>query len=97
MSNDPAKPQPFIVVPPGAISRRDLARLRNAGYLVVTSSAPLKVGGEHALSVQDRAAIITAHWLLFNSSDFVALARRNVRAYYATQILKLIPLSDKHV
>lgn len=93
MSNDPAKPQPFIVVPPGAISRRDLARLRNAGYLVVTSSATLRAGGEHEISVQDRAAIATAHWLLFNSSDFVKLSRREVRAWYATQILKLIPLS----
>jgi hypothetical protein len=92
MINEPTRPQPFIAVPPGALSRHARIQLRKAGYLVIESKAALAEWQRPTFSPQDRAALTLARWLLEDTSDY-NVGRKQVCTFYTSELLKIAPIS----
>lgn len=96
--NEPKRVRPIIILPPDAMSEKDMEALRRNGVCVVTAKDPAAVRftepPPYGYTLQEKAAIGLCR-VLFDLSNAGTWTRREIAERYAYILIEGTPLSAR--
>lgn len=93
--------KPVVIIEPGAMSKRDVAKMNKAGITVVEAKNPEAIRfldpPPFDRNAQERAAIELCRVLLQSGSIGTSYQRYNIAEMYVKLLLEGSPICERHV